>query len=29
MHVVEEKDLDDIVFRKSLLLWDKDHVYLS
>lgn len=29
MRVVEGKDLDGLVFRKSLLLWGKDHVYLS
>lgn len=29
MHVVEEKDLDGLVFRESVLLWGKDHVYLS
>lgn len=29
MHVVGKKDLDGLVFRKSLLLWGKGHVYLS
>lgn len=29
MYVIEERDLDGLVFRKSLLLWGKDHVYLS